>query len=141
MIAALLALGLGAAPPPDPGLAIGQRLGESAVAAQGLQGPLDGNWTLKDSEGRPLLILELSDPPGGDGPPQGAWRPAGVPAPGDPDLGQIARLSRRGDRLGLEIADAPGGPIRIELRRTGRRFWRGVMIRAGRRRAVSLIGA
>lgn len=50
------------------------RIADSAAAAQGLQGPLDGAWTLRDHAGAVLFVFQMSDPPGSGGPVEGAWR-------------------------------------------------------------------
>ncbi len=50
------------------------RIGEANSAAQALQGPLDGAWTLRDAAGRVLYVFQMSDPPGSRCPTHGAWR-------------------------------------------------------------------
>ncbi|PLR18664.1 hypothetical protein SGCZBJ_23720 [Caulobacter zeae] len=50
------------------------RVKGSIAAAQGLQGPLDGGWILRDADGVALYSLQIADPAGGYGPVEGAWR-------------------------------------------------------------------
>jgi hypothetical protein len=62
--------------------AVGTRIGQSAGAAERLQGPLDGTWTLQDAWGRALFVFQIGDPPTGR-PLSCAWRtPHGEPRPG-----------------------------------------------------------
>jgi len=50
------------------------RVKGSILAAQGLQGPLDGNWTITGPDGAALYDLQIVDPVGGYSPLEGAWR-------------------------------------------------------------------
>ena len=50
------------------------RIGESNAAAEALQGPLDGAWTLRDGAERVLYVFQMSDPPGSKGVAHGACR-------------------------------------------------------------------
>jgi len=50
------------------------RVKGSIAAAQGLQGPLDGGWTIRGADGTALYALQIVDPAGGYGPVEGAWR-------------------------------------------------------------------
>ncbi|CAN5227912.1 hypothetical protein BH10PSE4_BH10PSE4_36720 [soil metagenome] len=50
------------------------RIKGSIVAAQGLQGPLDGGWTVTGADGTTLYDLQIVDPVGGYGALEGAWR-------------------------------------------------------------------
>ncbi|MFT4254768.1 MAG: hypothetical protein QM608_20070, partial [Caulobacter sp.] len=50
------------------------RVKGSIAAAQGLQGPLDGGWTIRGADGAALYALQIVDPAGGYGPVEGAWR-------------------------------------------------------------------
>lgn len=114
----MLAVALSAQAAPD-AVAFGERIRQSADQAQALQGPLDGSWRLCGGR-RTLWLLELSDPPDG-APPAGAWR---APAAGG-RLGPIDQIRREGPRLSLEFRPEPTALIRIDLRRAGRRIWRG----------------
>jgi hypothetical protein len=111
------------APDPDelPGHAIPQggyvpvaeaydlRVKGSILAAQGLQGPLDGGWSIEGPDGAGLYVLQLVDRVGGDGPVEGAWRdPRRAGAVGSTGLidvvdrsdgGFLARFSPRAGQL------------------------------------------
>ena len=69
------------------------RIEESAAAAQGLQGRFDGAWTLRDSGGVVLLVLQMSDAPGSADAIPGAWRdPAGELGPAEFEVETPERL-------------------------------------------------
>lgn len=111
------------APDPDelPGHAIPQggyvpvaeaydlRVKGSILAAQGLQGPLDGGWSIEGPDGAGLYVLQLVDKVGGGGPLEGAWRdPRRAGAVGSTglidvvdrsDSGFLARFSPRAGQL------------------------------------------
>ncbi len=111
-----------AAPAPD----VGARIHASDQAAQALQGPLDGAWTLTEAGGRGLYAFQLVDPVGG-GPLQGAWRDLRGHAP-HADMGVFTDLRREGDTLRVVLpahGDEPASGIR--LRRTSSDLWRGRM--------------
>lgn len=101
-LAAALALGSG-----DP---LNDRISEANGAAQSLQGPLDGAWTLRDEKGAVLYHLQISELP--EGAAGGAWSGA------DNRFGGI-EIARRGDRVDLVIDGAT-----VSLRRRGG-LWRG----------------
>lgn len=108
----------------------GDRIAASAAAAQALQGPLDGTWTLADAHGRALYVIQIVDPVSGGADLQAAWRspgPAGA-------LGE-ATARRTGDRLSLRLGDR--GP-QVALRRVSRDLWRGVRHHDGGDRRVFL---
>jgi hypothetical protein len=132
ILALAAAMLLGAAPAPDPGQAYGARLGESAAAAQALEGALDGRWTLRDARGRTLYLLEIADPAQHAGPLQAAWTD---PATGA--MGPVETLSREGERLRVVFA-APGGAVGIELWNPRGHGWRGRLVQNAVRRAVRL---
>ena len=108
---------------------VGARIASSAVAAQGLQGPLDGTWTLEDLGGHTLFVVQLVDPAGGEGPLQAAWLRGET-------LG-VAQATRRGDRLTLTLEDH-GETVRAVLHLASS-HWRGVVVRGRQRLAVSLV--
>ena len=92
------------------------RIAESAVAAQALQGPLDGAWTLRGSGGAVLFTFQMSDPPGSVGPVEGAWRdPAGA-------IG-AAEFVADGRRLRVTVEGAAPATLVLIARRA--RGWRG----------------
>jgi len=120
VIPLLAALILAAAPPPD----VGARIHASDQAAQALQGPLDGAWTLSEASGAPLYALQFSDPVGGRGPLQGAWRALG----GHADIGVFTELRREGDTLILRLPAHGEDPAAvIRLRRDAHGGWRGTL--------------
>jgi hypothetical protein len=132
---AALLLGQPAAEPDDLGL----RVAQSARAAQALQGPLDGAWTLRERKGRPVLLLQITDPAGGAGPLEASWaEPDGPQGRMDP----VAGIERTGRRLTIRLKRAEDGPETVAtLRRRGPRAWTGWLTEAGQRRAVSLTQA
>jgi hypothetical protein len=133
VIGVLAALGLaigGLAP--DPSGAFDARMAASASAAQALQGPLDGRWTLRGARGRPLFILEISDPPQAAGPLAAAWRAA----VGN-DMGPVSRIDRSSAALRMTIEGSGVPPARVRLRPAGR-YWRGRLIRDGHSVEVTL---
>ncbi|HEY7852446.1 MAG TPA: hypothetical protein VIB82_05680 [Caulobacteraceae bacterium] len=106
------------------------RIAASAAAAQALQGPLDGTWTLAEARGRALYVFQIVDPVSGGANLQAAWR-----APGqDGALGQ-ATARRVGDRLSLQLGAR--GPL-VSLRRLSNDLWRGALRQDGRSRHVLL---
>ena len=129
MIGLAVALGLAAAPEATD-LAV--RMRDSAAAAQALQGPLDGSWTLWAGD-RPLYILQLTDPAGGAGPLQGAWRRSGASTA----AGLIDAVARQGDRLAIRFA-GDGEVVRVRLRRRADGAWFGEANENGRDFAVAL---
>lgn len=85
------------------------RVKGSILAAQGLQGPLDGGWSITGPDGAPLYALQLVDKVGGYDGLEGAWRdvrrPGTVGSTGLIDFvdrsynGFLARFSPRPGRL------------------------------------------
>jgi hypothetical protein len=85
------------------------RVKGSIVAAQGLQGPLDGGWTIEGPGGAALYALQLVDKVGGYDGLEGAWRdtrrPGAVGSTGLIDFvdrsygGFLARFSPRPGQL------------------------------------------
>jgi hypothetical protein len=106
-------------------------------AAQGLQGPLDGNWILRGSDGRTLYSLQLVDKGTGGQPLQGAWRslrsdrPAGgvglVDTIDRTPTGVDVRFTPRGAREALVLTLTPSGG-----------GWAGEMWEAGSTRQVTM---
>ena len=104
---------------------VGNQIAASAAAAQALQGPLDGTWTLADQRGRPILTLQIGDPPTGESL-ACAWRdPSGARG--------YADCARRAGKLEIRLGDGL-----LRLGRDGPHDWRGVMVRGGRSQAVTL---
>ena len=131
MIGLIAALAMALSPRADE---IGLRLRDSASAAERLQGPLDGVWTLRDARGRPLILLQFTDPAGG-GPLEAAWREP------DPDgaVGLVEAIGR--EREGLSISfhrpgEASVSFLRLKPYRAG--FWRGRLTERGQASFVTL---
>jgi hypothetical protein len=116
-----------------PDAAFGQRMRDSAAAAQSLQGPLDGHWTLRDAQGRALYEIQIADPPQGAAPIEGAWQAETTRA-----IGPVETLSLSGARLVIAFAPGPE-QVRLRLTRAGADLWRGWMDSATGRAAVRLI--
>jgi hypothetical protein len=102
------------------------RMAASVQAAERLEGPLDGRWTLYDARRRPLYVLQISDPPQHAGPLEAAWR-----SPRDGTVGQLDRITHSGERLSLTWT-ARGRTVIVALRRAGAGPWRGRLDDAGR---------
>lgn len=117
----LLALALAA----SPAAGLDDRLRQSVAAAEALQGPLDGAWTLVDRRGRRRLALRIVQPPP-PAPTQAAWSAAG-------ELGVVDRVDLRGDHLTLAWR---GGRLDLHRRSTG--LWEGLWTRNGRAIPVTL---
>jgi hypothetical protein len=125
MIGLAVALGLAAGPavagrPALQATDLATRMRDSAAAAQALQGPLDGTWTLWDAHRRPLFVFQITDPVGGAGPLEGAWRQAGASAP----AGLIDVMARRADHLVIRFVSA-GESTRLCLHRRSDGSWSG----------------
>jgi hypothetical protein len=123
MIGVALAAWLAAAPEAND---LTTRMRDSAAAAQALEGPLDGAWTLWAGD-RPLYVFQITDPADAAGPLGGAWRLAGASA----SVGVIAAIARRGDRLTFRFA-ADGEVVRVRLRRRADGAWSGAADENGR---------
>lgn len=83
------------------------RLRASFASAQGLQGPLDGRWTLS-AAGEDLYALQLVD--AGGAPLEGAWRDvrrAGVVEAS----GFLSDIQRAGSTLTFQFQPKAGGPV------------------------------
>jgi hypothetical protein len=116
MIGLALALGVAVAPEAND---LATRLRASATAAQALQGPLDGSWTLA-AGGRARYAFQITDIAGGARPLEGAWRRAGAAAaPRSIDI-----IARQGDRLSIRLIDE-GEVVRIRLHRRAEGQWSG----------------
>jgi hypothetical protein len=99
------------------------RIRASAQAAESLQGPLDGSWTLVGADGRPLYLFQIVDKSLAETP-EGVWKDLRRPsAPGD--IGLIDTLERAPDALTLRF-DA----TTVSLKRAGA-AWSGEMREAG----------
>jgi hypothetical protein len=110
---------------------IDARIRASAEAAENLQGPLDGAWTLVSAAGRPLYAFQIVDKPGGRDPLEGVWRDLRRPAvPGD--IGMIDSLSRGLDFLVLTFSVKAGDPpVMVQLKSGPDGGWAGQLREAG----------
>ena len=115
-----------AQPPGEPSdAAIDERLRASAAAAQSLQGPLDGGWTLVGASGAAIYAFQFVDPPGGSQTPEGVWRDLRRPmTPGD--IGPVDSLVRSGATLTLRFSPIVGkGPTVVALKAGADGAWTG----------------
>jgi hypothetical protein len=105
--------------------AVDERIRGSAAAAAGLQGPLDGGWTLVSAAGTQIYAFQLVDKPGGQGPVEGVWRDLRRPAtPGD--IGLIDQIARSPSALTITLNAAPGqSAVVISLRPDPAGAWSG----------------
>lgn len=120
-------------PPTTSDLIYESRIRASASSAQGLQGSLDGGWTVRGPDGAPLMALQLVDR-GGYGPLEGAWRslPAGK-------VGLIDTLDRQPSVLTVRISRGYGKPQTVlSLTPTGA-GWVGQITDETGSRAVTMV--
>lgn len=97
--------------PPTPlDLGYESRIRASSASAQGLQGPLDGGWTVRMTNGAPVLALQLVDRGQGYGQLEGAWR--GLDGPVG-KVGLIDSLDRQPVVLTIRITRGPNRPTTI----------------------------
>ncbi len=110
-------------PPTVLDLTYESRIRGSAAASQGLQGPLDGGWTIRTAAGAPVLSLQLVDRGQGYGQLEGAWRSLDVPVS---RVGLIDSLDRQPTVLTIRITRAPGRPTAVlSLTPASDGTWRG----------------
>lgn len=122
-------------PPTATDLNFEARMRSSFNSAQGMQGPLDGAWSLK-AGGAELYDLQLVDT--GSGSLEGAWRDprrrGAVDASGFIDV-----ISRVGGQLTIRITPRPGaGPSIILLGADTSGGWSGELNERGEHRSVTL---
>jgi hypothetical protein len=114
-----------------------QRILSSAAAAESLQGPLDGGWTLVSSDGKLIYGFQIVDKPSGETP-EGVWRDLRRPnVPGD--IGLIDTMQRAApDALTIRFVAVPGqAPTTIALKLAAG-VWSGDMTEAGAVTKVAL---
>lgn len=106
-----------------------ERILSSAAAAESLQGPLDGGWTLVSGDGKLIYAFQIVDKPSGETP-EGVWRDLRRPnVPGD--IGLIDSVQRSPDTLTIRFVAAPGqGATTIALKLAAG-VWSGDMTEAG----------
>jgi hypothetical protein len=140
LILILLALGPATvrAQPDDRDNIVDARIRASAAAAQSLQGPLDGAWTLVGPSGQAIYAFQIVDKPGGADSLEGVWRDLRRPSvPGD--IGMIDALGRGPGTLTLSFSVKPGDPpVIVELRNGPDGGWAGRLREAGGTVQVSL---
>ena len=111
------------------------RVKGSIVAAQGLQGPLDGGWKVKGPDGSTLYTLQIVDPAGGYGPVEGAWRDVRRPgAVGS--TGLIETVDRTGQNLIVRFNPRPDQTSVLTLTPAGETRWSGNLYEAGATQTV-----
>jgi hypothetical protein len=115
----------------------GERIGASAAAAQALQGPLDGAWSLVGPDNRTLFVFEFIDPPGGKGPLNGAWRDPNRPS-GAEDGGVFTRIARTERTVRLAFPPPGGRGGGVALHRADGGMWAGRLSLGGIDYAVRL---
>ncbi len=112
------------------------RLRSSSASAQGLQGPLDGAWTLRGGEGTALYSLQMVD--SGLTPPEGAWRDPRRRGSTD-SSGFLSTVQRIGGELIVTFHPRPGaGAATLVLNAAADGSWTGRLEEGGERRAVVL---
>jgi hypothetical protein len=122
------------APPTSIDLGYEARLRSSFASAQGMQGPLDGRWTLSAAGAGDLYILQLVDT--GYGPLEGAWRDVRR-AGAIEGSGFLADIQRLGTGLSFRFDPRPGGATAtatLSVGADGR--WSGELDDGGQRRTV-----
>ncbi|MGA0602543.1 hypothetical protein ACO2Q3_17680 [Caulobacter sp. KR2-114] len=124
-------------PMSDTDLAFEQRLRQSVASAEGLQGPLDGEWTLYGADGKPLYVFMFVDPAGGRGPLEAAWRDLRRPRGAD-DLGVVDSLQHAGPVLTLNFAAHPGATATVVQLQGAGAAWNGQITEGGTLQKVSL---
>lgn len=112
------------------------RLRSSFASAQGMQGPLDGAWTLSTTGGQPLYSLLFVDK--GRGQLEGAWRDPRRSGATDAS-GFMTGVQRIGAQLSASFQTRPGvGATTITLNPAASGTWTGVLDEAGTRTSVTL---
>ncbi|MGR4862905.1 hypothetical protein [Caulobacter sp. LARHSG274] len=111
------------------------RIKSSIVAAQGLQGPLDGGWSVSGPDGTALYALQIADPVGGEAPPEGAWRdPRRNGAVGA--TGLIDAIDRAGEGFQARFSPRAGQSAVLSLSPRGDGTWTGRLSDGGVETAV-----
>jgi hypothetical protein len=118
----------------DEGTLLDGRIRDSYAAAQALQGPLDGAWSLCGLDGRPLYDFEIVDPPGPRPRIEAAWR-APMGSDGESGVADVSALGRTSIQIEFKPA---AGPARIALRLGRHGDWTGVLVQGAERVGVLL---
>lgn len=106
------------------------RVKGSILAAQGLQGPLDGGWTLVGADGARLYDLQIVDPAGGYGAVEGAWRDTRRPGTVG-STGLLDFVDRGNGEMVVRFSPRPGAPSTATLRPRGDGTWSGSLSENG----------
>ncbi|WP_340644544.1 hypothetical protein [Phenylobacterium sp.] len=123
------------APPTATDLSYEARMRSSFNSAQGMQGPLDGAWSLK-AAGSDLYDLQLVD--SGSGSLEGAWRDPRRRGATDAS-GFIDSIRRIGGQLTIRITPRPGAePSVLMLNADLTGTWSGELTERGERRSVTM---
>ena len=100
------------------------RVKGSILAAQGLQGPLDGGWSIEGPDGAALYALQLVDKVGGYDALEGAWRD--VRRPGSVgSTGLIDFVDRSYSGFLARFSPRPGQLATLDLTPRGDGSWSG----------------
>jgi hypothetical protein len=124
------------APPTPTDLNYESRMRSSFASAQGLQGPLDGSWSLRGEGGAELYSLQVVDR--GQGALEGAWRDPR--RRGSPEAsGFLADIRRDGAQLSVNFYPRAGaGLVSIQLNAAIDGIWTGDLTEGGARRPVTM---
>lgn len=113
-------------PPTPVDIGYETRIRASASSAQGLQGPLDGGWTVRSAYGVAVLSLQLVDRGQGYGQLEGAWRSLDGPVS---KVGLIDSLDRQPVILVIRFTKSPGKPaVVLTLAPTPDGGWAGEIV-------------
>ncbi|EJL25704.1 hypothetical protein PMI01_04258 [Caulobacter sp. AP07] len=112
------------------------RIKGSILAAQGLQGPMDGAWSLTGPDGTALYDLQIVDPAGGYGGLEGAWRDLRRPGTVG-STGLIDFVDRSTGELAARFSPRPGQLATVTLRPRGDGAWVGALNENGVDTAVT----
>jgi hypothetical protein len=113
------------------------RIRASAEAAESMQGPLDGRWTLTEADGSAIFAFQIVDKPSGDEL-DGVWRDLRRPSvPGD--IGMIDAVARNQGALNISLTETPGAAATtIALKSGADGSWSGEMVEAGKTTTVRM---
>lgn len=110
------------------------RMRSSFAAAQGMQGPLDGAWTVRSGAGQSVYTLLLVDK--NNGRLEGAWRDPRRPGSRD-SSGFLSAIQRIGTQLTASFYPSAGaGVVSLTLTPAANGDWSGELTEGGRRSSV-----
>ncbi len=133
----VLAPGLAAAQEANRDAAIDARIQASAEAAESLQGPLDGHWTLVGADGKAIYAFQLVDHPSPNEPPEGVWRDLRRPqVPGD--IGFVDSLQKAPGQLTMSFNTGGPSATNVSLKQGPDGLWTGQLTEDGATTAVTL---